>query len=221
LISLPTSRQHITIIGRNGSGKTVAAMWHLSNANFLTQPWIILDYKRDENLNAIEGVEYVDWKKIPKYPGIYILNPLPNEKEEMDEYLTRVWEREKIGLLADEGFMLNGIPAFETNLMQGRSKQIPMIVLTQRPSWITRFAFSESRYYQVFQMNDARDRKTIGEFIPGYRDLAPLPAYHSHYYDVDKNKLHVLGPVPDVETIQANIEERLDSRRRKKTTRYL
>ncbi len=212
MLKLPTSTQHIAVIGRNGSGKTVAALWHLSLQNINTQPWIILDYKLDENIDRIPGLRHLDgYKEIPRKPGIYAMHPRPGEKEEIDEYLWKVWERERTGIYIDEGYMVDG-PAFEACLTQGRSKRIPMIVLSQRPSWISRFVFSESRFYQVFSLSDMRDRKTVGEFVPGYAKLPPLPEYHSHYYDVDSNRLSVLKPVPDVDSIMERIGARTGAR---------
>ena len=160
-IRLPDDSHRITIVGRTGSGKTVAGLWHLSKRDFLSMPWVIIDYKTDKNINSIKGAKNLSLKDTPKKPGIYIVHPLPGQDEEITEFLWKIWARENIGLYVDEGYMIGSNPAFEALLTQGRSKNIPMIVLSQRPAWISRFVFSESDFFQEFHLNDKRDRKTM------------------------------------------------------------
>lgn len=213
---LPSNKQRIAIMGRTGSGKSQAALWHLSLAGFDKMPWIILDFKGDENINAIQGAQHITYKDVPTKPGIYILHPMPGDKDALEAYLYKLWEKERVGILVDEGYMLQDNDAFLACLTQGRSKRIPMIVLTQRPAWITRFVFSEADFYQVFALNDRRDRKTIAEFMPGdVKDAPKLPDFHSYYYDVGRDELVVMAPVPDMDTILEKIDVRLDKTGRK------
>src|ERR1017187_6122512 len=177
LPNLPTNSQRIAIVGRTGSGKTVAGLWHLSKQNYHKQPWIIVDYKMDENINSIKNAIHIELKDTPKKPGIYIVHPRPNDEEKVTALLYRVWERENIGIYIDEGYMLgNRNPALNVCLTQGRSKHIPMIVLSQRPVWLTRFVFSESDFFQIFQLNDKDDRKTVERFL-NENSLNRLPDY--------------------------------------------
>jgi len=209
---LPKSTQRIAIIGRTGSGKTVAGLWHLSNANFSVKPWIVFDYKTDEHINSIEGAEHIDLSFIPKKKGIYIVHPLPSQESEVTDYLWKLWAKENIGIYIDEGYMLGNNPAFEGCLTQGRSKHIPMIV-TQRPNWISRFVFSESDFYQIFHLNDKRDRKTVESFVPANLNLR-LPDYHSYYYDVGRNSMVVFSAVPDAQKTVDKINEGLQPKKR-------
>jgi hypothetical protein len=104
--------------------------------------------------------------------------------------------------------MLQRSKAFETLLVQGRSKRIPLTVLTQRPVWVSRYIFSEATFFQVFALSDRRDKQTVEAIVPVDLDER-LPDYHSHYYDVLRDDLIVLGPVPDADAILAKIDERL------------
>lgn len=214
-IRLPKPSQHIAIVGRNGSGKTQAALWHLSHKPFDKMPYILVDFKGDEHINGIDRARHIDLDTIPKAPGIYIVHPTPQDVKsgKFEEFLWKIYERENIGLWFDEGYMVGESSAFETLLTQGRSKRIPIITLAQRPVWVSRFVFSESMFYQIFALTDKRDRKTIEQFAPVNMD-ARLPEYHSYYYDVGADKLSNLAPVPDESVIQANIDAKLRGMRR-------
>lgn len=231
---LPNNSQHIAIVGRNGTGKTHAALWHLSQKNLKRDKWIILDYKRErDTINAIEGAQYIDFKdELPKAPGVYILQPHPSQTEEMSEFLYRIHAHEDIGVFVDEGYMLQeNTEAFNALLTQGRSKHIPLIVLSQRPSWISRFVFSEATFYQVFALNDRRDRKTVTEFIDfkdqqrDFRHVNTLPEFHSFYYDVGRDELIPLAPVPELAEILHDIDKQLrtevERKQQKKLRKWL
>lgn len=223
-IRLPSNSQHIAIVGRNGTGKTHAALWHLSNKDLQQETVVILDYKREaDTINAIEGVRYIDFKDKIDKPGVYIIQPMPDQVDEMDQFLYRIHAQENVGILFDEGYMLrDNEMAFNSLLTQGRSKKIPCIVLSQRPSWISRFVFSESTFYQVFALNDRRDRKTVTEFIDfgdskrDYRNVNSLPKYHSWYYDVGEDRLVVLKPVPPLPQVLDKISSQLVEKKEKK-----
>lgn len=190
----------------------MAALWHLSNANFDRKPWIIIDFKTDEHINSIDRANYISTKEIPKQAGIYIVQPHPQDGEALSEMLRKIWERENIGVWIDEGYMMSESPAVEKRfislLTQGRSKRIPMIVLSQRPVWISRFVFSESDFYQIFQLQDKRDVQTIASFIPSGSYIR-MPDYHSIYYDVGRNTVNYFAPVPDEDFILEKIDAKL------------
>lgn len=213
-IRLPNDNQRIAIVGRTGSGKTIAGLWHLSRKNFDRKPWVILDFKMDESLNNIDRAEHIDiTDKAPKRPGIYLVHPLPSQEKEVEDFLWKIWAQENTGVFIDEGYMLGDSPAFRALLTQGRSKRIPMIVLSQRPVWISRFVFSESDFYQVYNLNDKRDRQTINAFLPPSANDR-MADYHSRYYDVGRDSLVVFSPVPNEATSLGIIDERLRGRKR-------
>jgi hypothetical protein len=214
-VAQPNDRQRITIIGKTGSGKTQAALWQLANRSYTTRPWIVLDFKREPLINAIPYRQYMDVTgRLPKERGIYIVQPHPRDREEVEDLLERIWDREHIGLFVDEGYMLHAhSPGFQAILTQGRSKSIPVIHLTQRPSWVSRFAFSEADYIQLFQLTDTRDQKTVKQFMPLPIEQ-PIPEYWSWWWDNSRNVKRVLRPVPDAATILDRFYNRLRQPRR-------
>lgn len=211
----PTYKQRTLIVGRTGSGKTQFGTWLLSHAPFDKQPYIIIDYKHDDLLNGSDRVhELALDDPLPKKPGLYIVHPRPDEEDAVEAWMWRVWEREKIGLYFDEGYMIDPrSDALRSILTQGRSKRIPVIMLSQRPSQICRFAISEADFYSVFHQNDKNDRKRIEEFTPTGFAHSDMPEYNSKWYDVAKNQVYNLAPVPQGDEILERIETRLTHKR--------
>lgn len=231
-LRLPDDTQRLSIVGRTGSGKTVAAVFHLSNTDFDSMPWIVYDFKRDPLLRRIAdlgasmeiGASHIGLDEVPRRPGIYFVHPHPDDIFPVRNQMMRIWEQENTGVFVDEGYMVcgptNPNPAFRSLLTQGRSKHIPMIILSQRPVWLDRFAFSESDFYQVFSLNHSGDRKKIQEYIPA--DLSePLPPYHSYYHDVGKSETYVMRPVPTDEEILSVFAAKFEAMRPKKSRRVI
>lgn len=213
-VRLPTSSDRTVIVGRTGSGKSQAAIWMLSTQAIDRMPWVIIDYKNDELINSIEKAQVIDYSTVPKKPGVYILKVLPGEDEELEQWFWRVWAQENIGILVDEATMLGKFNrAFNACLTQGRSKRIPMIILTQQPVNISTYVFSEAGYWMVFDLTKKQNRVTVAEntTIPANYEL---PDYHSYYYDVSKKRLTTFSPVPDADAILERIDNKLPKTRR-------
>jgi hypothetical protein len=206
-------------MGMNGSGKSVFAAHLVSCAPLDRMPYILIDYKDEELFNRVDRAKYIDFKDVPKEPGFYILKAQPDlDDDKVNAFLYRQLAKEKRGLIYDEGY---SIPkgARETIYMQGRSKQVPVITLTQRPVNMTRYAFSEASYYAMFRLNDRRDLATVREFTPAYdpvwADLhTRLPSYHARWYDSKQDASFILKPAPDPETILERFEDKLHIRRK-------
>jgi len=215
-LRLPDDTQRITIVGATGSGKTVAGVWHLSHADFLSKPWIIYDFKRDEllaRIGELDGAYEIGLNELPSHPGLYFVHVHPDESEGVQEQMRLIWQKQNIGIFIDEGYMVSPSPNkrswFRVLLTQGRSLHVPVIILTQRPAWLDKFVFTESEFYQVFRLNHSGDRKKIMEYVPA--DLSePLPDYHSYYHDVGKHRTVVLKPVPTGDAIISTFEKRLE-----------
>ena len=213
---LPNREQRTAVIGSTGTGKTVASVWLLSQYDIDVHPWVIIDYKTDRLINSIDRAQYVPIGYVPKKPGVYIVQPIPEVDDDvMDAYLWELWKRENIGIYVDEGTMVTGMGGFNACLTQGRSKQIPMIVCTQRPVSVSRWLFSEASFYMLFPLTDERDRKTVSSFVPVNLDTM-LPDYNSYYYDVGQREVFRFKPVPDEATILDTINDKL-----KKKVQYI
>lgn len=217
VVNSPGPSDRLLIVGRTGSGKSVAELYHLSRANFDQMPWVIVDSKGEEAFTQIRGV--IDWEMqwgVPNKPGLYIIRPLPDERDEVETWLWKVHARGNVGLCIDEGYMIAPFspksPAFRAILTQGRSLRIPVIINTQRPKWLEPFAVSEATFYQVFHLNDRKDRQRVQEFIDKDSfDLDErLPNFQSVYHDVKENQTHILKPVRPAEESILLIDKRLD-----------
>lgn len=192
-IKLPDRHNRLIIVGKTGSGKTLAGLWHLQMAD-RSIPWVIIDYKKDASIGALNP-EPFDPRADMLAGKLYRYAPLPNDPQ-VEPLLWNLWERGNVGIFVDESYMLpNSGEAMNAILTQGRSKSIPVIALTQRPVFVPRFFFSEADFFQTFWLNDARDRKTVTSFQPEAVNER-LPPYHSYYYDVNKDALNVMLPVP-------------------------
>jgi hypothetical protein len=219
--------QRLSIVGRTGSGKTQAAVWHFSHAPWDVNPWVVYDFKRDRllaEIGAMQGVEHIETDYVPRRPGIYFVHPHPDDTIQVQDQLMHIWEQQSTGVLVDEGYMVSQAPNsrswLRTLLTQGRSLRIPMIILSQRPVWMDRFVFSESDFYQVFRLNHAGDRRKIGEYIPADLSLR-LPEYHSFYHDVSNEETYVMRPVPKEEDLLQVFSLRLEEMRSRKRRYFI
>lgn len=178
--------------------------------NFDKQPWFIIDIKEDPTLAEIEDAVTIDVniKKLPTQPGLYITHPLPHEKEAMESFMWKIWQRGKAGLYVDESYLVPDGDALRALLVTGRSKKIPMIMVSQRPVQVPRHVFSEADFYAIFHLNDKRDKKTVNEFYPGDLDV-DLPKHHSHWYQVGENLDFTLAPIPDRQAVLERFKHRL------------
>lgn len=207
---LPNDSQQIVIIGKNGSGKTVAGLAHLSVRSYDQMPWIVFNFKRDEHINSIARARHIGLDTVPSKPFVYVIDVHPEQDiVGMENFFRMIWERGDVGIYIDEGYMVGTRSSwFRTILTQGRSLQIPRIILAQRPTWLDRFVLSESDFFQVFHLTHKKDRRLVEEFVPVDLDRR-LPQYHSYYYDVGLDEHDKLLPVPPMPEILQIFDNRL------------
>lgn len=211
----PKTSEHTTILGRTGSGKSHLGAWLLSHSDFDQMPFIIFDYKGDELLNSLGATNISITAEPPDKPGLYIVHLIPEKDDEAREaFLWKIHARGRAGIYVDEGFNFANSNALDTILMQGRSKEIPCYINSQRPSWISRYCFSEASHFVLFHLNDRRDRVKVREFFDAYQE-ARLPQFHAQWYAVNQDKNFLLPPVSSSDKIRARFTERLAEMRDK------
>jgi hypothetical protein len=203
-MQFPSDRHRHAIYGQTGSGKTLFGMWCLSRRSFDEIPWVVIDGKRDPSLARIPRMtEIAVTDKPPKQAGLYVVRPTIHDFEdgEATALLWRIWERERCGVVIDEGYNFGmhdrGLRAL---LTQGRSKRIPMICLSQKPSWVCPFIHSESEYKSVFYLDMPADIDRIRSWVPQY-DPEALPRHASVWRSTPERMVTTLGPCPGEEEI--------------------
>src|SRR5271155_550971 len=106
-MNFPNDTQRLSIVGATGSGKTHAALWHLSRRNYDLKPWIVYDFKEDDLIADIEGTYEIGLSDpIPIRPGLYVVHPNPNQIDAVEDHMWRIWKQENTGVFIDEGFMV-------------------------------------------------------------------------------------------------------------------
>lgn len=218
LFRFPTLEDRTTINGRTGSGKTVAGAWLLSESRFDLQPFVILDFKREQIFQKIKRRIEIGLDDMPVKPGVYHLTLLPHQVDEIESWLWDVWERGNIGLFVDEGHLIDrNSKAMKAIMVTGRAKKIPVYTLSQRPVSLPRHIFSEQNFYMSFHLNDKRDRETVAEWTPDDSTVwdmdVRLPTYHSRWYDVGEDFSCLMGPVPNIPRILQRFDDRLKPRK--------
>lgn len=214
-LRFPDTTKRAAIFGRTGTGKTQLGAFILSEAPFDQQPYVIVDYKRDQLLNAIDRSREIGFNELPKHPGVYILHAEPEtDDDNINGFMRDVWKHENIGLLFDETYMLPQRPALPPLLIQGRSKHIPAICLSQRPAWVSRFVLSEADFIAGFHLNDPEDQKKISRLMPAGAFDTRLQEHHCQWYDVGQDALYPLSPCPDADAILDRFDERLTPKRK-------
>lgn len=236
----PGPDDRVTINGMTGSGKSTFAMWLLGeSADFDRKPWIIVDYKQeDEIINSALNESIFDELKIdakvPRSPGVYVARPRAQDgPSPVVQFLWNVYEAGRVGLFLDEATMIpelrgegNSGGPFQSLLSQGRSKHIPVWTLAQRPAYVNKMVYSESNFFAAFKLGMMTDLKKIkDEGIPewsdGYEkvwgDKVRLKPYTCRWYDKKLERSWILHPAPSPQTILNVLANRVDDMREKRT----
>ena len=111
-----------------------------------------------------------------------------------------------MGLYLDEGYSIpKNSKAFRRALTQGRSRNVPVITLSQRPVHLDKFVFTEASIYRVFYLVDDEDRKTI-RGRTGIKIGDELPLYQSYWRDVARRSTWQLLPGPSPDMVREGFE---------------
>lgn len=201
--SLPGGADRTCVIGMTGTGKTVLGGYILAKQRFNERPWVLVDFKQEILWDKVgtPPIQVIDFKTIPKKPGLYLLPVSPRDEDVFEEWLWRVWEKGNVGLLTDEVSLVPKREAFKAILRQGRSKRIPVIACTQRPVDCDREVFSEANYVAVFRVKDKRDYDIIRAFTGNANIAIPLKEHWCYWYDAKQNHTFTLKPCPPPDTV--------------------
>jgi len=216
---LPGGQDRTSIVGKTGSGKTTAGLFILSKQDF-SRPWVVIDYKGDEHINALPLRDLHKDADPPMEPGIYKLHsdPFLQRDDPVERFLKKCWAKGDIGLFFDEAYMLpDRFGRTEGGTLRalfttGRSRRIPIISLSQRPVDVTKYNFSEASHHVIFRLPDKMDRDIVRGRVPNEKfdsifgkHGTGLPEFHSMWYDVSRDKTFTMLPFPAPDEVIARL----------------
>lgn len=169
---------HVTIIGRNGSGKTRLAQRVIDVRDYVA---VAATKKRDPSLYS--PLERIGFEIVPEFysdprehprlivrpeaPGIRNLKP--EQARVFGGMLDEIYEIGDWCVYADEVRYLTDTlrlaEEFEVLWLQGRSLGVSVVVSTQRPVSIPREAFSQARHFFYFAEHEKDNVDRMAEFV--------------------------------------------------------
>lgn len=203
------------IVGRTGSGKTTLGAWFLVRS---LQHWIILNPKHTVLYRqlpySIVHHEF-DSKRIMHDNKRYkfVVLDLSGEQAEAD-YMDGIigWlhgAQNNIGVCADELYTLHvsgrAGPGLMGWLTRGREKKQSFVGLTQRPTWISQFLFSESDQICEMDLTYEDDRERMYKMTGDRHFLERVTDYRWLCYNVQRAETTLYAPVPNLK-LKENVD---------------
>jgi hypothetical protein len=191
---------------------------HLSQRSFDQRPWVVIDCKGDDLVSALPVSAPASLHDDPPTdPGLYVVKAEIEDHDRggpLTDYLRKIYEQGNIGVMIDEGGMVGQRNrGLRMILTLGRSRSVPLIILTQRPVNVDKYAFSESEYLQIFYIQIKDDQQTVHGYISeeqlNFETLRKRGLYHSAWFDVRANELTYMEPCPSFTEIYDRILTRL------------
>jgi hypothetical protein len=192
--------EHVFIPGKTGSGKSFLAEVYLRGFTHVVkldtkgevferrkkkQPiWSGLQEGKD--FTVIERLQEIDKVKTPKI----IYAPIFEEQtlEYYDSLLKWVYLRENTTIWIDELMSIAEVskypPYLKACMTRGRSKDVSVWALTQRPMDIPTIVLANTTHFFVFNLNLPQDRKKMAE-TTGMMEFLESPGYRNFWYYKD------------------------------------
>jgi energy-coupling factor transporter ATP-binding protein EcfA2 len=202
---IPKHGERALIVGRSGSGKTTFAkwmLWHMPGAiiyDTKTEPAfddmgpVVATTEQAFKVFAEEGDE-VDYVIVRPDPGL-IAYPMALDQMLLDHYDYG----HGITAYIDEGYQFhkNGRPGpgYLSLLTRGRSREITTITSSQRPAFLSLFAFTELNHLYAFRLQHDDDRARLGNVISGYAKRPKPPIHHFDYALADEETITRFPPI--------------------------
>lgn len=189
--------QHITLIGRQGSGKTtlavkgilplfkyVAVMATKAQDSSLYGPLRRLGYKTSDH----PGLDYRKTPKVIFKPALAspTKEAIANQREAFRSVLAVIFNEGNWVVYADEiRYLADNLglsTELETLWLQGRSLKVTMIAATQNPVGIPREAFDQANHLFIWRQTEKQRVDRISEMVGSESDLirALVPSLPPH-----------------------------------------
>ena len=203
----------MTIVGMTGSGKTTLAHKLLDERR-----WRIMLVTKPDDLQwsgwrtvgtvaQIKPRPAEDPGEVDRGTSWRLYPPSGRPGPEFRKAFEYVWANGHWCLYADEAYHIQhaGLESELIRLLtQGRSKRISVVCGVQRPSWVSRFVFSEATHLFSFQMGDKRDLKALRDGVgDAYADaVAELERFQFLYLNKATRRM-VRGTVRNLTEVLA------------------
>lgn len=190
--------EHVFIPGMTGSGKSFLAEVYLAGFEHVLKldtkgevyerrkkgepVWRGLEENKDFTvIESLEEIDQVETKKI-----IYAPNFEEQTIEYYDSLLKWAYMRENTTIWIDELMSIADSPTrypkyLKACMTRGRSKDVAVWALTQRPSDIPSIVMANCTHFFIFDLMLPNDRKKVSE-ATGIPDFMETPGHHNFWY---------------------------------------
>jgi hypothetical protein len=204
---LPEPGERAFIAGQTGSGKTAFGVWLLERLEM--SPAFIYDTKEETKFDTLPHSKVVttldeaDEAYADQTLDYIIVRPpinVTSDPRALDDWLYHHWQfwRKSVAYL-DETSMFHtngrGGPGLLALMTRGRSREITVIMSTQRPAWISQFMISEAQKFYIFFLQIAGDKKRISEVLPNFDKLANPPKHGFYFFKAGESQVTKYGAV--------------------------
>jgi hypothetical protein len=207
---MPNLGSRSLFVGQTGSGKTYAALKVLGGFYGYRQIQI-LDTKGDDSISEIDApiltrLEDLPAFKFADYP-VVIYRPEGAELADLktlDAWCEWIYERGHTVAYIDELTQLGNSTSpkmgFLNMLSRGRSKDVTVLMATQRPVGIPKIAYTETQYFYRFYLADIQDRKRVAEFSHPAMIYQPKAKYGFLFFHVGERKVYEFNSIEPKES---------------------